>query len=176
MTTAAAIPVQSLQPTGKKTLLVAMGDMLVSDDTSSQLVTYSLGSCVGITIYDPFSRIVGMLHAMLPDSTINADRAASRPFMFVNTGLPAMFHAMYALGGLKHRVIAKMAGGAEFMDQNKVFNIGKRNIEAVMNMLARNGVKLETVQIGGHDSRTMRLDLATGVVTLETPGKKAVTL
>ncbi len=160
----------------KKSLVVGMGDMLSSNDASAQLVTYSLGSCVGVTIYDPVAKVGGMLHAMLPDSTINAERATSRPNMFVDTGLPAMFHAVYALGGLKHRLIVKMAGGAEFLDEKKVFNIGQRNIEAVINMLARNGVKLEANQTGGHESRTMRLDLTTGCVTLDLPGRKAVVL
>ncbi len=160
----------------KKSLVVGMGDMLSSNDASAQLVTYSLGSCVGVTIYDPVAKVGGMLHAMLPDSTINAERATARPNMFVDTGLPAMFHAVYALGGLKHRLIVKMAGGAEFLDEKKIFNIGQRNIEAVRNMLARNGVKLEAHNTGGHESRTMRLDLTTGSVTLDLPGRKAVAL
>ena len=160
----------------KKTLIVGMGDMLVSNDSSAQLVTYSLGSCVGVTIYDSVAKVGGMLHAMLPDSTINAERAASRPNMFVDSGLPAMFHAVYALGGLKHRMVVKVAGGAEFLDKNKVFNIGRRNIEALMTMLARNGVKLEASATGGHESRTMRLDLNTGAVTLDIPGREAFTL
>lgn len=160
----------------KKTLIVGMGDMLVSNDPSAQLVTYSLGSCVGVTLYDPIAKVGGMLHAMLPDSTINAERAASRPNMFVDIGLPAMFHAVYALGGLKHRITIKLAGGAEFLDPNKVFNIGHRNIEAVVTMLARNGVEIEGSTTGGHDSRTMRLDLSTGGVTLDIPGKQLMHL
>jgi chemotaxis protein CheD len=160
----------------KKSLIVGMGDMLVSNDASAQLATYSLGSCVGVTIYDPVAKVGGMLHAMLPDSSISADRAASRPNMFVNTGLPAMFHAVYALGGLKHRIVIKLAGGAEFLDANKVFNIGVRNVEAVVAMLARNGVLLKGKETGGYESRTMRLDLATGGVTLDTPGRKVVNL
>lgn len=160
----------------RKCLIVGMGDMLVSNDASAQLVTFSLGSCVGVTIYDPIAKVGGMLHAMLPDASINVERAASRPNMFVNTGLPAMFHAVYALSGLKHRMIVKLAGGAEFLDDNKVFNIGRRNIEGVVGMLARNGVKLEASDTGGHESRTMRLDLTTGAVTLETPGKPVINL
>lgn len=163
-------------PPPKKSLVVGMGDMLVSNDSSAQLITYSLGSCVGVVIYDPIVRIGGMLHAMLPDSTINAERASSRPNMFVDTGLPSMFHAVYALGGLKHRLVVKMAGGAEFLDQNKVFNIGHRNVEAVVAMLARNSVQLEAKATGGYESRTMRLDLQTGAVTLSTPGKPTTTL
>ena len=160
----------------KKSLIVGMGGMLVSNDTSAQIVTYSLGSCVGVAIYDPVAKVGGMLHAMLPDSNMNAERAASRPSMFVDSGLPAMFHEVYALGGLKHRMVVKVAGGAEFLDKNKFFNIGRRNIEALMTMLARNGVKLEASATGGHDCRTMRLDLATGAVTLDIPGNKPMNL
>src|SRR5882757_9788643 len=88
----------------KKNLIVGLGDMLVSNDVSAQLVTHSLGSCVGIVIYDPIAKVGGLLHAMLPDSTINLARAEMRPYMFVDTGLPAMFHAAYALGGAKSRM------------------------------------------------------------------------
>jgi chemotaxis protein CheD len=156
----------------KKNLIVGMGDMLVSNDVSAQLVTYSLGSCVGISIYDPVAKVGGLLHAMLPDSTINPDRAVSRPYMFVDTGLPAMFHAAYALGGAKSRMIIKFCGGAQFLDEKKIFNIGERNVEATVTMLARNGVRVAACETGGHDSRTVRIDLANGQFTLDIPGKK----
>jgi chemotaxis protein CheD len=155
----------------KKNLIVGMGDMLVSNDASANLVTYSLGSCVGVVIYDPVVKAGGLLHAMLPDSTINLDRAAKRPFMFVDTGLPAMFHGVYALGGVKRRLVVKFAGGAEFLDEKKIFNIGQRNIQAVAAMLARNGVQPAAHETGGRESRTVRLDLGTGKVTLDIPGK-----
>ena len=112
-----------------------------------------------------------MTDLMLPDSTINLERAAKRPFMFVDTGLPAMFHAVYALGGLKHRLLIKMAGGAEFLDEKKVFNIGQRNVETTKAMLQRNGVSLAASETGGRESRTVRLDLSNGNFTLELPGK-----
>lgn len=156
----------------KKTLVVGMGDMLVSNDPSAQLITYSLGSCVGIAIYDPVAKVGGLLHAMLPDSKINPDRAASRPHMFVDTGLPLMFHAAYAFGAVKHRIVIKVAGGAEFLDEKKIFNIGKRNVEATLRMLANNGVSVAASATGGHEGRTVRLDLATGTLMLDTPGKK----
>jgi chemotaxis protein CheD len=148
-----------------------MGDMLTSNDSSAVLVTYSLGSCVGVAIYDPIAKVGGLLHAMLPASNINLERAATRPFMFVDTGLPAMFHAVYALGGLKHRIIIKMAGGAEFLDEKKIFKIGQRNVEATKLMLERNGVALVAAETGGRESRTVRLDLTNGNFTLEIPGK-----
>lgn len=155
----------------KKQLIVGMGDMLTSNDSSAILATYSLGSCVGISIYDPVAKVGGLLHAMLPSSTINLDRAAARPFMFVDTGLPAMFHAVYALGGIKSRLIVRFAGGAEFLDAKKIFRIGQRNIEATKAMLERNGVSLVASETGGHESRTVRLDLKTGNFSLDIPGK-----
>jgi len=156
----------------RRQLIVGMGDMLTSNDSTANLVTYSLGSCVGVYAYDPAAKVGGLLHAMLPDSTINADRAAARPFMFVDQGLPAMFHAIYALGGLKHRLIVKLAGGAEFLDEKKIFRIGERNVQATLALLERNGVRLNASETGGRESRTVRLDLSNGNFTLELPGKK----
>lgn len=159
-----------------KAFVVGVGEMLVSNDASARIATYSLGSCVGVTLYDPVARVGGLLHAMLPDSTISAERAAERPNMFVDSGLPTMFHAVYALGAVRHRIVVKLIGGAEFLDEKKIFNIGQRNVDAVIVMLARNGVKLEARATGGHESRTIHLHLATGQVTMDLPGRKGVTL
>ena len=155
----------------RKQLIVGMGDMLASNDASATVVTYSLGSCVGVAIYDPVAHAGGILHAMLPDSNINISRAQKQPFMFVDTGLPELFHAVYALGGAKPRLIVKIAGGAQFLDENKVFNIGERNTQCTLTMLERNGVKPAAAIIGGCDSRTFRLDLSNGKFTLDVPGK-----
>jgi len=168
----AAAPPRWVIAAPKKNLIVGVGDMLVSNDVQANLVTYSLGSCVGVAIYDSAVKVGGLLHAMLPDSSINADRAAARPYMFVDTGLPALFHAVYALGAAKSRLTVKLAGGAEFLDEKKIFNIGQRNVEATLAMLLRNGVKLVANETGGHESRTIRLDLATGNLSVDMPGKK----
>lgn len=156
----------------KPQLIVGMGDMLVSDDSSAQLVTYALGSCVGITIYDPIAKVGGLLHAMLPDAASNPSRAAVRPLMFVDTGLTAMFHTVYALGGQKARMAVKICGGAAFLDAKKIFRIGELNIESAFAILARNGVPVAASETGGTVSRTVRLDLANGNVTLDIPGEK----
>jgi chemotaxis protein CheD len=160
----------------KKSLVVGMGDMLASNDPTATLVTYSLGSCVGVVIYDPVARVGGMLHAMLPDSTINSARAAARPHMFVDTGLPALFHAVYALGGVKARLTVKLAGGAQFLDEKKIFNIGIRNSEMVQALLARNGITACATEIGGQQSRTLRLDLGKGELTVDIPGQHSFLL
>lgn len=165
-------PSRWVVPQPKKALIIGMADMLSSNDASAQLVTYSLGSCVGVTVYDPERKVGGMLHAMLPDSNLNIARAKDRPYMFVDTGLPALFHAVMGLGGTRSRLIVKLAGGAQFLDEKKVFNIGERNVQATLAMLARNGMPLTGRDTGGHSSRTLRLDLATGNVTVDVPGEE----
>ena len=160
----------------KKRLIVGMADMVSSNDASALLVTYSLGSCVGITVYDPEQKVGGMLHAMLPDSNINLARAKDLPYMFVDTGLPALFHSVMGLGGVRARLVVKLAGGAQFLDEKKIFNIGERNVQAALAMLTRNGMPLSGRVTGGHDSRTLRLDLSTGEVTIDVPGTGVTSL
>lgn len=159
-------------PGGGKSLVVGVADRVASADPMAEIVTFSLGSCLGVTLYDPVKRVGGMLHLMLPDSTINAARALTQPHMFVDTGVPRLFQAVYALGGEKRRLIVKVAGGAQFLDEQKVFNIGRRNIEALSKILSDNLVSVAAHDVAGIASRTMRLQLATGRVTISTPGKE----
>ncbi|MGB8168482.1 MAG: chemotaxis protein CheD [Chthoniobacteraceae bacterium] len=160
----------------KKNLVVGVGDMLASNDPAAQIVTYSLGSCLGVAIFDPVKKVGGLLHLMLPDSTINPGRAAMKPHMFVDTGVPSLFRAVYELGGEKSRVILKVAGGAQFLDEKRVFNIGDRNFQALEIILARNGVRIAAADTGGRVSRTVRLDLSTGQFSVQVPGKEVILL
>lgn len=176
ITAATSLSSRWVAPAPKKQLIVGMGDMLTSNDPSAQLVTYSLGSCVGVTIYDPVGKAGGLLHAMLPDSSLNPERAVGRPYMFVDTALPALFHAVYALGGIRHRLVVKLAGGAEFLDQQRIFNIGQRNLEATLGLLGRNGLQVAAQDTGGRESCTVRLDLDSGSCTLSRPGRAPYTI
>ena len=151
-------------------LVVAVADMAASNDVGAELVTYSLGSCLGITAYDPFTRAGALLHLMLPDSSINPAKAATAPYMFVDTGVPRLFEAIYHLGAQRRRLVVKVAGGAQFLDHGGVFNIGERNYAALRALLTANGYALNAVDVGGYSSRTLRLELATGKVTIQNPG------
>lgn len=144
--------------------------MVVSNDASADLVTYSLGSCVGVALYEPDKKIGGLLHVMLPDSNIHPAKAAAWPSMFVDTGVPRLFHGLYDLGADRNRLIVTAAGGAQFLDTAGVFNIGMRNQQAFVELLARNGFTLQASDFGGVSSRTLRLDLGTGRVQIHTPG------
>lgn len=157
-------------PPPKVTLVVGVADMVASNDTNGELVTYSLGSCLGISIYDPVKKIGGLLHIMLPDSTIDAAKAAASPYMFVDTGVPRLFQAVCNLGAERRRLVIRVAGGAQFLDPGGVFNIGERNQIAFNRLLAQNGYTIHAKDVGGVSSRTVRLELATGKFTVRCPG------
>jgi chemotaxis protein CheD len=123
-----------------------------------------------VTVYDPVKKAGGLLHLMLPNSKINPQRAEAEPYMFVDTGVPRLFKAVYSLGGERFRVIVKVAGGAQFFDPNRAFNIGERNYEQLHALLARNGYSIHVQDVGGTCSRTVRLDLASGRLTVSSPG------
>jgi len=136
-------------PPPRKNLVVGVADMVVSNDPSAELVTYSLGSCLGITLYDPEKKVGGLLHIMLPDSKINAAKAMSAPFTFVDTGVPRLFQSVYNLGAERCRLTIKVAGGAQLLDEKGVFNIGERNQQSLRGLLARNGYAVHAWDVGG---------------------------
>jgi chemotaxis protein CheD len=138
--------------------------MQVSDDPKVTVVTYALGSCIGLTVYDPVGRVGGLLHYMLPESSINPDKAQSNPCMFADTGIPLLFQEVYRLGGDKRRMQVKAAGGAQLLDDSGYFNIGKRNYMALRKILWANNVLIRAENVGGQVNRTVRLDMSSGRV------------
>ncbi len=154
----------------KKTLVVGVSDLVATNDPSAELVSYSLGSCLAVAIHDPESMIGGLLHLMLPDSMIDPVKAASIPWMYVDTGVPLLFKALYELGADRRRLVIKVAGGARFINFDGVLNIGERNYIALRRLLDRNGFSLYAQDVGGVSSRTVRLDVATGKLSIRCPG------
>ena len=153
-------------------LIVGVGGLAVSHNQASILATYSLGSCLGVTIYDPVVRAGGLLHAMLPDSSINAAKAAEQPAMFVDTGVGALFRAAYALKAVKHRMQICVAGGAQFLDKSGFFNIGQRNFACLTQLFGQHGLTIDASDVGGLVSRTIHLHVATGEVRLMCSGQR----
>jgi chemotaxis protein CheD len=152
-------------------LVVGVGGLAVSNNQSVVLTTYSLGSCLGITIYDPVAKVGGLLHAMLPESSLNPAKAAEQPAMFVDTGLRALFRAAYELKLEKHRVQLCVAGGAQIMDESGFFNIGQRNYKRLSELLKAHCINPNAEAVGGFVSRTMQIDLGTGEVWLKISGE-----
>ncbi len=158
-------------------LVVDIADMQVSNDGNTKsITTYALGSCIGVSIYDPVSKVGAMLHYMLPEAKINPEKARSNPYMFADTGIPLLFRTAYKAGALRNRIIIKIAGGANVMDKNGFFNIGKRNYLACRKLLYKNNLLISSELVGGVTGKTMCLQLQTGQVDIKMPGGEFRTL
>lgn len=149
-------------------IVVGISDMKVSKTPGDVLITYSLGSCIGVVIWDPIVKVGGLLHYMLPDSSLDKEKAVSKPYMFADTGIPRLFKESYKLGAEKKRLIVKVVGGSQIMDDAGVFNIGKRNYMLLRKMFWKNKIMIAKEDVGGTANRTVSLDIATGVTHLKT--------
>jgi chemotaxis protein CheD len=147
-------------------VVVDIADLAVSADPGAALITYSLGSCIGVTVWDSAAHVGGLLHYMLPESQLSPERARTSPAMFCDTGVPKLFRAAYELGAVKSRMVIKIAGGAQLLDDNGTFNIGKRNYLALRKIFWKNGVMIAAENVGGSIGRTLKLEVGTGVVTV----------
>lgn len=152
-------------------IIVGVADMKVSNHSESTLITYSLGSCIGVVVYDGVARVGGLLHFMLPESHIDPEKARRNPWMFADTGIPLLFKEAYKYGAEKARLVVKIAGGSQIMDDKGFFNIGKRNYAAMRKIFWRNNVLIKAEDVGGMINRTVRLEMATGKVWMKTSGE-----
>ena len=150
---------------------VGVADMKVSNKPEAVLTTYSLGSCIGIAIYDAVARVGGLLHFMLPDSSLDPEKAKRKPHMFADTGIPLLFKAAYKLDAKKQRMRVVVVGGAHVLDQKGFFNIGKRNDMAVRKVFHRNNVIVDFKDVGGNVNRTLKLSVKNGEILLKTSGQ-----
>ena len=151
-------------------IVVGIGELAVGgrDDL---LITYALGSCLGVTLYDPVAGVGGLLHAMLPTSSLDPQRAAQTPGLFVDTGVPALFRACYAAGASKSRLVVRVAGGGRSGDGEDQFQIGKRNVLTLRKLLWKNAVLVQAEDVGGESlSRSLALDVGTGTLRLRRNG------
>lgn len=151
--------------------VVGMADCSLSTDPDEVLVTYALGSCIAVAVHDPVAKVGGLLHYMLPESGIDRDKAARNPYMFADTGIPLLFQKSYSLGAQKRRLVVRLAGGSQVMDDSGVFNIGRRNYLAVRRILWKAGVLIEAEDVGGAMSRTVRLEVGSGRFWLRPSGE-----
>jgi chemotaxis protein CheD len=151
-------------------VVVGVSDMRLSNNPDATLVTYSLGSCIAVTIYDPVARAGGMLHFMLPDSSLDPEKAQIKPYMFADTGIPLLFKGAYRLGARKSRMQVLVVGGAQVAGGRDFFNIGKRNYLAVRKIFWRNNVLVNYKNVGGKENRTLRLNIKDGQAWLKESG------
>ena len=150
----------------KNKIIVNISDGKISSDPNAVLTTYSLGSCIGVSLYDHAVRIGGMLHYQLPSSSDSPDRALDKPFMFADTGMKILIDKMLYLGADKKRMQIKIAGGAAMNTGPKGFDIGKRNHLAIRKVLWKHGMLIHAEDIGGTFPRNMYINIDNGIVTV----------
>jgi chemotaxis protein CheD len=143
-------------------LIVGISDCKVTRDAESVLVTYALGSCIAVAMHDPVTKVSGLLHYMLPESSIDTNKAEQNPWMFADTGIPRLLDAVRAAGADGKRMVVRLAGGAQVLDGQGVFQIGKRNYLAARRILWKAGVFIAAEAVGGEVSRTTRLEVGSG--------------
>jgi chemotaxis protein CheD len=152
-------------------IVVGVADMKVSNDPEAVLATYSLGSCIGVAIYDKAAKVAGLLHYMLPESSLDKEKARNNPYMFGDTGIPSLFKAAYKLGAKKNRLKVIVVGGAQILDQKGLFNIGKRNNTLLRKMFWRNNVMVDYEETGGSVNRTLKINVSDGSTWLKVSGE-----
>ena len=146
-------------------LTIGIGDLKVCK-APDILVTYALGSCVGICLLDSTARVGGLSHIMLPDSTAGVN-GASAPMRFADTAIPLLIKEMEKLGASRGRLRAKIAGGATmFAIANDKFNIGDRNVAKVKAMLAKERIPILAEDTGADYGRTLFFYPETGVMEI----------
>lgn len=134
-----------------------------------KLITRGLGSCVGVTIYDPGKKIGGMAHAMLPD--IDRVTAQVSPLRFVNYLIKSMVEELENCGCFRKHLEAKLFGGAHmfgFLSSESVLNVGDKNVEKARAVLKEMGINIAVDDTGGTFGRTITLNLENGKVLIKT--------
>jgi chemotaxis protein CheD len=154
------------RPLVEETILVGISDLRVTANPAARLVTHALGSCIGLALWDRVNLCGGLLHYMLPRSSLDAANGKERPAMFGDTGIPLLFEQMYALGCQKRDLVVKVAGGGSPLGQGGMFQIGERNVALLRKLLWRNAVLISAEDVGGTMPRTLCLYVATGRVTV----------
>lgn len=157
-------------------VVVGVADMKVSNQPEEVLVTHALGSCIGVSIYDPVARVGGILHFMLPDSNLDPVKGQEHPHMFADTGLPRLFRECYRLGAQKPRLRVKVAGGSQVLGNREFFQIGRRNYAALRKILLKNNVLIDNENVGGTKARTLFLEIGTGSVWIKVMGQNTIEL
>jgi chemotaxis protein CheD len=139
-------------------LVVGIGEFVVTADPQASIITHALGSCVAVCLWDAEALVGGMLHYLLPEASLNPERARRQPAAFADTGIPMLFRAAYDIGLNKHRCHVHLIGGAA----GGGTDIGLRNTLIAKRLLRQNGVQVHGEALGGNAARTVTLAIATG--------------
>lgn len=151
---------------------VGMADLNVINEYGL-IRTTGLGSCVGVTLYDPHLKVAGLAHVMLPSSEI-AKEGALNIAKYADTAVPALVQSLLELGANQKRLVAKMAGGSQmfaFAGTGDSMRIGPRNIESCKQKLSELEIPIIGEDTGGNYGRTIELDCETGILFIRSVQK-----
>lgn len=151
---------------------VGISEMKVVQGNGDVLITYSLGSCMGLSLYDAKAHVGGLIHCMLPLSKIDKEKSMQNPCMFTDTGVMKILQAMYAEGASAKTLVAKVAGCAAPLDGPRTFKIGERNLVILRRILWKNNILIAAEDVGGTNARTMKLFIESGVTTIKQQGSE----
>ncbi len=156
----------------EKKITVGIADMKIAR-WDGVLVTYALGSCIGLCFHDPRIRLAALLHIMLP---LNMETGRTHPLKYADTGIQETLRQMEAQGASRARMTVKIAGGAKMFDVSggSLGNIGQRNIESVHTILRRENIRLIGEHTGGSIARTLLFDVASGQGCIRSYGVKDI--
>ena len=167
---ASSIPIP--RPLNAPKLTVGVADLQATGDRTMRIITHALGSCIGVTAWDPRTRATGMLHYMLPESKVSPDKAERQPAMFGDLGVPLLLERMKALGADPKRLVVCAAGGAEVVADGGTFRIGARNRTILRKLAWKHGLLLAADDTGGNFSRTITIDAECGTVRIRMQGEE----
>ncbi|MCI2107031.1 MAG: chemotaxis protein CheD [Intestinimonas sp.] len=152
----------------EKKLIVGIADMKLGQN-GEKLITYALGSCIGICLYDSQIKLAALIHIMLP---LNMEAGRKNTFKYADTGIRETLRQMEIRGARRMGITAKIAGGAKMfaVSGGIIGSVGQRNSESVHQVLKREGIRLAWEDVGGTVARTMEFDSATGNGTIRSYG------
>ena len=141
-------------------ITIGIADMKLARG-QGMLITYALGSCIGICLHDPLLKLGALVHIMLP---VNMETNRTNTMKYADTGLRETLRQMEAMGANRTRITAKIAGGAKMFETGgSLGNIGQRNIESVHLNLKKEGIRLLKEDVGGSVARTLLFDVNSGL-------------
>ena len=141
-------------------LTAGISEMVLAERPDQMLATHSLGSCLGLVAFDPKLGVAGLVHCLLPRARDRKNRPDFNPYMYVDTGVPALVRALYAKGAARSRLVFKAAGCAHMMNVSNAFDIGRSNCETLRKLMRANDLKLAAEDTGGTIPRTLRFHMA----------------
>lgn len=161
-------PTESSDP--ETDLRIGIGELAVSN--APVILRTMVGSCVGITLYDPLRKVGGMAHIVHPESNGRLDQ----PGKYADTAIPKLIRDLTRLGGEQRRLVAKYAGGAKMLKAFSSNPIGDLNVEMIERILAQLGLPVLGKDCGGKHGRRLAMDLTRGTLRIEAVGQPSLDL